>query len=116
MSRFVELGHLQKDGEETSARFADHLGQLPLASVAGLWGIVIDAPVPPRAIAAPAGGAVEDKAVLIRTGWDSRWGTQRANEVRLARAQLKREVAGRPDRACTGARRPAELRADDEGA
>lgn len=78
MTRFIELGHLLRDGEATSARFADDLGQIPLASFAGVPGIVVDAPIPPRVVAVDVEqSAVQDKAVLIRTGWDKRWGTSR---------------------------------------
>jgi arylformamidase len=82
MTRFIELGHLLKDGEATSARFADDLGQIPLASFAGVPGIVVDAPVPPRVVAVDVEeSAVQDKAVLIRTGWDTRWGTSRYQQA-----------------------------------
>jgi arylformamidase len=75
MTRFIDLGHLFGSGAVTSARFAEELEVLPLASVAGIPGVVIDAPVPPRAVSAHIDErTVEDKAVLIRTGWDKRWG------------------------------------------
>jgi kynurenine formamidase len=78
MTRFVELGHLPNDGEPTSARLVDELGQIPLASFAGVPGIVVDAPIPPRAVAVYVDAStVRDKAVLIRTGWETRWGTSR---------------------------------------
>src|SRR5215217_5686262 len=78
MTRFIELGHLLKNAEATSARFADDLGQIPLASFAGVPGIVVDAPIAPRVVAVDVDeSAVQDKAVLIRTGWDKRWGTSR---------------------------------------
>jgi arylformamidase len=76
VTRFIDLGHALDGGAVTSARFPEELEDLPLASVAGIPGIVIDAPVPPRAVSIHIDErAVEDKAVLIRTGWDRRWGT-----------------------------------------
>jgi kynurenine formamidase len=76
MTRFIDLGHLLDGGAVTSARFAEESKDLPLASVAGIPGVVIDAPVPPRAVSVQIDErAVEDKAVLIRTGWDKRWGS-----------------------------------------
>jgi kynurenine formamidase len=82
MMRFIELGHLLTDGEATSARFADDLGQIPLASFAGVPGIVVEAPIPPRMVAVDVDeSAVQDKAVLIRTGWDRRWGTCRYKQA-----------------------------------
>jgi arylformamidase len=75
MTRFIDLGHLLDGGAVTAARFAEEVDDLPLASVAGIPGVVIDAPVPPRAVSVHIHErAVEDKAVLIRTGWDKRWG------------------------------------------
>jgi arylformamidase len=48
-------------------------GPLLLGAVAGLTGIVVDAPVPPFGIVVdPVPEAVRDRAVLIRTGWDRR--------------------------------------------
>lgn len=82
MTRFVELGHLFNHGEATSARFADDLSQIPLASFAGVPGIVVDAPIPPRVVAVHVDASgVQDKAVLIRTGWDKRWGTSRYQQA-----------------------------------
>jgi kynurenine formamidase len=76
MTRFIDLGHLLDGGAVTSARFGEELAAVPLASVAGVPGVVIDAPVPPRAVSVLIDErTVEDKAVLIRTGWDRRWGT-----------------------------------------
>jgi kynurenine formamidase len=53
----------------------DDLAALPLARLAGLPGVVVNA----AAEAGPvdldlAGRAVEGFAVLVRTGWDTRWG------------------------------------------
>jgi kynurenine formamidase len=75
MTRFVDLGYLLDGGVSTCARFAEGLEDLPLASVAGIPGVVIDAPVPPRAVSVNIDERmVEGKAVLIRTGWDKRSG------------------------------------------
>ena len=76
MTRFIDLGHLLVGGAVTSARFAEEFEEVPFASVAGVPGVVIDAPVPPRAVSVNIDErAIEGKAVLIRTGWDRRWGT-----------------------------------------
>ena len=99
MTRFVELGHPLEDSleafptriagnlgaclDDPRARGeAGHLSGIPLAAVAGLRGLVVDAPVPPRAIALllPESTA-QDRAVLIRTGWDKRWGTKGYREA-----------------------------------
>jgi kynurenine formamidase len=54
----------------------DRLSPIPLAAVAGVPGLVVDVPIPPRAIVLPVSEqAVQDRAVLIRTGWDKHWGT-----------------------------------------
>jgi arylformamidase len=75
MTRFIDVGRPLDGSAVTSARFAEELEEPPLASVAGIPGIVVDAPVPPRALSVEIDeGAVEDKAVLIRTGWDTHWG------------------------------------------
>jgi kynurenine formamidase len=86
----VELGHALEDGVTVSARGGpstsldnstkhgneDRLSPIPLAAVAGVPGLIVDVPVPPRAIRLPVSEqAVQDRAVLIRTGWDKRWGT-----------------------------------------
>ena len=92
LTRFVELGH-PRDGEvivfapggpstslDNSQKHSneDRLNRTPLASVAGVPGLVVDVPVPPRSIVLPVSEqAVQDRAVLIRTGWDKRWGTDR---------------------------------------
>jgi len=52
------------------------LSQIPLVSIAGLPGVVIDAPAAPGPVPlefAPDG--LRGCAALIRTGWDRRWGT-----------------------------------------
>jgi arylformamidase len=53
------------------------LSQIPLERVAGLSGIVLDGVVSSnRSITLTAENPeLEGKAVLIRTGWDQRWGT-----------------------------------------
>ncbi len=59
-------------------RYADRddLSQVALDRVAGLPGIVLDAPITPRPVHPRYDGAVgAGGAVLIRTGWDARWGT-----------------------------------------
>jgi kynurenine formamidase len=61
-------------------RFADgtDLAGLPLGSCVGLEGVVVDGDrVPGRACAMPARdpGELEGRAVLFRTGWDSRRGS-----------------------------------------
>lgn len=60
-------------------RFADRedLSQLPLEKVAGLPGIVLDGvPAADRAITLDCAEAdLRGRAVLVRTGWDVRWGT-----------------------------------------
>jgi arylformamidase len=53
------------------------LNQIRLEMVAGLPGIVVDAEASDRAITVGEGEAeLLGKAVLIRTGWDERWGTE----------------------------------------
>jgi arylformamidase len=59
-------------------RFPDRedLSQIPLASVAGLPGIVIDARGQESAIElGPVDADLSGTAVLVRTGWDERWGS-----------------------------------------
>ena len=54
------------------------LSQIPLERIAGLPGIVFDGVVSSnRSITLQADSSeLDGKAVLIRTGWDKRWGTQ----------------------------------------
>lgn len=54
------------------------LSQVPLDTVAGLPGIVLDANLSSHSpILSNCGeGDLRDRAVLINTGWDARWGTQ----------------------------------------
>jgi arylformamidase len=102
VTRFLEVGHPLEDGLLAPARVptrvagevstylndplhrsgaADRSG-IPLAAVAGLPGLVVDAPVPPRTVALQlAETAVQDRAILIRTGWDKRWGTERYRQA-----------------------------------
>jgi arylformamidase len=90
VTRFVDLGHPVEGGVVVSAPRGqstsldnspqrgdeDWLSRIPLAAVAGIPGLVVDASVPPRAVVLQVGEqAVQDRAVLIRTGWDKRWGT-----------------------------------------
>jgi kynurenine formamidase len=55
------------------------LSQIPLESIAGVAGIVIDGqPSPNRSIKIDCDESeLRGRAVLIRTGWDKRWGTER---------------------------------------
>jgi arylformamidase len=93
VTRFVELGHRLDEGLCVPARFptgiaadegdsfrrdrAAYVPGVPLAAVAGLPGLVVDAPIPPRAVALELPeNAVQDRAILIRTGWDKYWGTE----------------------------------------
>ncbi len=54
------------------------LSQVPLEKVAGIPGIVFDGPVSSdRSIVIDATDSeLQGRAVLIRTGWDKRWGTE----------------------------------------
>ena len=61
-------------------RFADgfDLAELPLASIADLPGVVVDAPADVRAIEPahlPDAPALAGRAVLLRTGWSRHFGT-----------------------------------------
>lgn len=60
-------------------RFPDgaDLSQVPLELLAGVPGIVLDAGISPdRSITLDAGRPeLRGRAVLVRTGWDRRWGT-----------------------------------------
>jgi len=55
------------------------LSQIPLESIAGLDGVVIEEkPSCSRAISiACSVSELRGRAVLVRTGWDERWGTER---------------------------------------
>ena len=92
MPRFVELAHVldansrfpEVRGDAATClqapfhRFedGDDLHRIPLGAVAGIDGLVVD-------VSAQSGALellldeerVRDRAVLIRTGWDARWGT-----------------------------------------
>jgi len=59
------------------------LNQIPLESIAGVGGIVVDGlPSSKRSIKIDCDeSALHDRAVLIRTGWDERWGTERYWEL-----------------------------------
>jgi arylformamidase len=99
VTRFVELGHPLEDGlagfptrvagslgtgldDPRQRGEAGYLSGIPLAAVAGLPGLVVDAAVPPRAIALQLPeSTAQDRAVLIRTGWDNRWGTEGYREA-----------------------------------
>jgi len=62
--------HRYRDGND--------LSQIPLERVAGIPGIVLDVHVPPdRSITIDAKDSeLQGRAVLIRTEWDKRWGTE----------------------------------------
>jgi kynurenine formamidase len=62
--------HRYRDGTD--------LSQVPLERVAGISGIVLDAPISSdRSIVIDATDSeLQGRAVLIRTGWDKRWGTE----------------------------------------
>jgi kynurenine formamidase len=94
VARFVELGHvLEKNPPVVDVRGhvatclhalfhrfeeGDDLSRIPLAAVAGIPGIVVDASAQPGALTLELDEeTVRDRAVLIRTGWDERWGTAR---------------------------------------
>jgi kynurenine formamidase len=59
-------------------RDGDDLSQVPLEKVVGISGIVLDGPVSSdRSIVIDAKDSeLQGRAVLIRTGWDKRWGTE----------------------------------------
>ena len=59
------------------------LSQIPLESIAGVAGIVLDGkPSANRSIKIDCADAeLRERAVLIRTGWDERWGTERYWEL-----------------------------------
>lgn len=82
-------------------RFPDgaDLAALPLEKVVGLPGVVVSAPERPGAVALPEETARwRGRAVLVRTGWDRRWKTDRYWEPGpfLAGADLDRLVAAAP--------------------
>ena len=83
-------------------RFRDgrDLSEIPLDDVAGLPGIVLDGRVgDDRAVTLEAPqSALEGKAVLIRTGWDERWGTDAYWEPGpfLSSQSLELLLRGRP--------------------
>jgi len=60
-------------------RYADGWGldSLPLERVAGVSGLVVEAPGPAIGAEAFAGAELEGRAVLVRTGWSKHWGTER---------------------------------------
>jgi arylformamidase len=76
---------------------APDVADLPLSQVAGLPGLCIDGRLDGRAVALDvAEGVVAGHAVLVRTGWDARWGTPRyeADAPFLAASAIDRLVAG----------------------
>ena len=94
MARFVELGHvlerspqiLKPQGRVATCLHApfhrfedgDDLSRIPLAAVAGVPGVVVDASARPGAFTLELDkDTIRDRAVIIRTGWDEHWGTAR---------------------------------------
>jgi len=94
VSRFVELGHileqnpprLEAQGHVATCLHApfhrfedgDDLSRIPLGAVAGIPGVVVDAAAQTGAVTLKLDRkSIKDKAVIIRTGWDERWGTAR---------------------------------------
>ena len=58
-------------------RERDDLAAVPLERLVGIEGVVVDAPDTSRSLGpefAPEG--IDGRAVLFRTGWDARWGTE----------------------------------------
>jgi arylformamidase len=84
--------HRYRDGSD--------LSKIPLGDVAGLPGIVVDGAVGgDRAVSLDADESqLEGQAVLVRTGWDDRWGTEAYWEPGpyLSRATLELLVRARP--------------------
>jgi arylformamidase len=94
MVRFIELSHaLAKlpptdsalgtriDSAFQGLRDGADLTRIPLAAVAALPALVVDAPIPPRQIELRLDEtAVRDRAVLVRTGWDEHWGRKSYRE------------------------------------
>src|SRR5689334_8592236 len=64
-------------------RYADGWGlaDLPLERVAGVPGVVVDAPSPAVGAEAFDGLDLAGRAVLVRTGWSSHWGTDRYGDL-----------------------------------
>ncbi len=55
----------------------EDLSRIALEQVAGLEGLVLDAALSPRAVALNCHEEVmTGRAVLVRTGWDTRWGSE----------------------------------------
>jgi kynurenine formamidase len=94
VARFVELGHAL-EAELAGATGREHVvtrlhaplhpfdqddarSRIPLSAMAGVPGIVVDAAPEPGGLTLDLDKeTVRDRAVLIRTGWDERWGTER---------------------------------------
>jgi arylformamidase len=109
MTRFVELSG-QPEGlgwtagvgpcpclTTPSSPFESEAGAAPLrlAAIAGLPGLVVDAAVPPyRLVVAPVAGAVRDRAVLIRTGWDRRRASDLARGPYLGEVTVSALLSG----------------------
>lgn len=60
--------HRHRDGRD--------LSRLPLETVAGIQGVVVDGTVAgDRSVTLDPVDTLKGRAVLVRTGWDGRWGT-----------------------------------------
>ena len=59
-------------------REREDLARLPLETVAGLPGLVVDPAGPGRAVSLEGvdEASLRGRAVLVRTGWDARWGSE----------------------------------------
>lgn len=79
MSKAALPGNLGTYIDAPFHRFAhlEDLSRISLDAVAGLPALVVDAPTSPRAVTLGFDGEMfTSRAVLIRTGWDARWGTK----------------------------------------
>jgi kynurenine formamidase len=83
-------------------RFAEgaDIADLPLARLAGLPGLLVDATGAGRSIDAAlfAGLVLSGRAVLVKTGWDAHWRTPRYGQGHpfLTRGAAEALAAGRP--------------------
>lgn len=107
MTRFVELGQVigaaaPADGTYLDARvrclpYEDVASPVPLAALVAIPGIVLDADVEAGAIdLGVSERLVSGRAVLVRTGWDRHWGSERYRERRpyLAQATVDGLIEG----------------------
>lgn len=81
MGRIEMVGNVATYLDAPFHRFRDapDLADLPLESVAGLEGIFLDVEDSAERAISPKMGEdeLEGRAVLVGTGWDARWGTER---------------------------------------